>query len=75
VPAAIPPAARPAQDPQSEEHAGVSAALSDVQSLRRVRVCDPMDCSTPRGDFPVVEIGSQKTLGDAVFHPDRYMSG
>ena len=60
APAAVPPAARPAQDPQSEEHAGVSAALSDVQSLRRVRVCDPMDCSTPGGDFPVVEIGSQK---------------
>ena len=37
-----------------------SRLLSGGQSPRRVRLCDSMDCSTPGGDFPVVEIGSQK---------------
>ena len=37
-----------------------SRLLSGGQSPRRFRLCDSMDCSTPGGDFPVVEIGSQK---------------
>ena len=60
APAAFPAASRPAHDAQSEEHAGVLAALSVVKSLRHVRLCDPMNCSTPGGDFPVMEIGPQK---------------